>query len=301
MHILAPAKINHFLRIVGRRADGYHLIDSVMVPVSLYDKIEITAHPVQGERTCIGLSCNVPTLPKDESNLAYRAALVFCEEAKVTANIQITLEKRIPSQAGLGGGSSDAAGVLQALNRILAVGFTPDKLSEIALGLGADVPFFIHGQPARVGGIGDVVEEIRDFPIKWVLIIVPDFSIPTPWAYAQFDKITADVGNVSDVTCVPIAPATWPASSLFVNDLESAVCREYPAIAEIKEALCLLGAEVALMSGSGSAVFGVFDSERRARSAAHAWAASTNVARDIFVARTSMDKLPAEMVDQERR
>lgn len=293
MHIFAPAKINLFLRIVGRRADGYHLIDSVMVPVSLYDEIEITADPVRGDRPYIRLSCNVPTLPTDESNLAYRAALAFCEEAKVAANIQITLEKRIPSQAGLGGGSSDAAGVLRALNRILAVGFTPDKLSEIALCLGADVPFFIHGKPARVGGIGDVIAEIRDFPTRWVLIIVPDFSVPTPWAYAQFDKITADVRNASDIARAPLVPATWPESSLFVNDLESAVCPEYPPVAEIKEGLRSLGAEMALMSGSGSSVFGVFDSERGARSAAHAWTSSGNVAREIFVARTSTDVLPA--------
>ena len=293
MHILAPAKINLFLRIVGRRADGYHLIDSFMVPVSLYDEIEITADRVRGDRPCIRLSCNVPTLPTDESNLAYRAALAFCEEAKVAANIQITLDKRIPSQAGLGGGSSDAAGVLRALNKILAVGFTPDKLSEIALCLGADVPFFIHGKPARVGGIGDVIAEIRDFPTRWVLIIVPDFSVPTPWAYAQFDKIGAAMRNASDSARAPLAPGTWPESSLFVNDLESAVCPEYPTVAEIKEGLRLLGAEMALMSGSGSSVFGVFDSERGARSAANAWTSSGNVAREIFVVRTSTDVPPA--------
>ena len=129
MRILAPAKVNLFLRIVGRRADGYHLLDSVMAPVSLYDEVEVTAEVTKARRSHIQVTCDDPAIPADRSNLAHRAAALMCRTSGLRAKIVILLRKHIPAGAGLGGGSSDAAAVLTALNRLLDLKFTPSLLS----------------------------------------------------------------------------------------------------------------------------------------------------------------------------
>src|SRR5713101_8134195 len=140
MHVLAPAKVNLFLRIVGRRRDGYHLIDSLMVPVSLSDEVAVE---VTNGRPEITVTCDDPTIPCDETNLAYKAAALLCTETGMSTRIALSLHKRIPAGAGLGGGSSDAAAVLKSLNTLLSLGLTADRLGTLGARLGADVPFFI--------------------------------------------------------------------------------------------------------------------------------------------------------------
>ncbi len=280
MRILAPAKVNLFLRIVGRRSDGYHLLDSLMAPVSLYDEIEITTRRTAGTEQHIWVTCDDPTIPADQSNLAYRAASLLCQEAGIGAYITITLQKNIPAGAGLGGGSSNAAAVLKALNQALSLGLETDHLCRLAAQLGADVPFFVPCQMARVGGIGEVLMPFPPLPQRWLVIVVPAFPVSTPWAYQRFDELQLDSPDLKSRAIdrtPPIDARQWPDTALFVNDLEQAVLPEYPLLADRKKQLSALGAEGALMSGSGSAVFGVFAKQEDATQAAAALAGSENV------------------------
>ena len=277
MRIFAPAKVNLFLRIVGQRSDGYHLLDSLMAPVSLYDAIEIQAERREQSESSITLTCDKPDLPTDQLNLAYRAAVLICRATETTATIRIDLQKNIPAGAGLGGGSSDAAAVLKALNRLLSLGLNVSQLCQLAAQIGADVPFFIPCGLARVSGIGDILTPLAPLPRRWLVIVVPPFTVSTPWAYRRFDELFPNVECRPadlDVECRPadstlqITAQQWPNVGVFVNDLEQAVLPEYPLIAHSKSQLLELGAEMALMSGSGSAVFGVFSEQLPAQQAA---------------------------------
>lgn len=281
MRVLAPAKVNLYLRITGRRPDGYHLLDSVMVPVSLYDELEITAEKQTatarkietGRRTeaerrpRITVTCDDPTLPTDETNLAYKAAALFCKEAGVHPKIMITLYKRIPFGAGLGGGSSDAAAVLKGLNVLFSQRFSEQQLCSLAVHLGADVPFFIPCQPARVEGIGEILSPMPALPLRWFVVVVPPFGVSTPWAYRQFDTLPANAEMVSS-ELRQLAYGHWPSTGCLINDLERVVVPARPAIGQIKEQLLQAGANEALMSGSGSSVFGIFSRKEMAEQAA---------------------------------
>jgi 4-diphosphocytidyl-2-C-methyl-D-erythritol kinase len=253
MQSLAPAKINVYLRIVGRRPDGYHLLDSLMVPISLYDDVHMSVASSGAE---LEVSCDDPTVPGDETNLAYKAAALVCQETGLQGRISIQLRKRIPAGAGLGGGSSNAATVLKGLNTLLALGWTDARLCQLCARLGADVPFFIPCRPARIGGIGDIVTPVPALPARSVVLVVPPFSVSTPWAYRRFDELPP----VAPASARPwqFIPGQWPAREWLSNDLERAVLPAYPPLAALKEALRRLGAEGVLMSGSGSAVFGIF-------------------------------------------
>lgn len=271
VRVLAPAKVNLILRIVSRRADGYHLLDSVMAPVSLYDEVQVTVERRAAAAAHIRVDCDAPGIPTDASNLAHRAAALVCREFGIRARVAVSLRKRIPAGAGLGGGSSDAAAVLTALDRLFDLGLPTDRLSRLAVRLGADVPFFLCGGPARVSGIGEVVARLPALPRRWLVIVVPPFAVSTAWAYQQFDRQRRAVSHV------PVAgwdrafdAGRWPTTPAFVNDLERAVLPAHPELAERKARLLALGAHAALMSGSGSAVFGVFAREVAAAQAATA-------------------------------
>jgi len=251
MRVLAPAKVNLFLRIVGRRADGYHLLDSLMVPVSLCDEILIDARSGSLE---IIVTCNDSTIPTDETNLAHKAAALLCRETDTQGKISIALHKRIPAGAGLGGGSSDAAAVLKSLNTLLSVKLSEAQLCTLGARLGADVPFFIPCRPAKVEGIGEILTAVSPLPSRWVVLVVPPFGVSTLWAYRRFDELPPAEMPRSQVVGRGLSPKS------LVNDLERAVIPAYPQIGRIKNSLLRLGAEGALMSGSGSAVFGIFRS-----------------------------------------
>lgn len=265
-----------------------------MVPVSLCDDIKITVQNAKDEKTRprhstqISLSCDDPSIPSDETNLAYRAASLVCQEAQLTACLTLHIAKRIPAGAGLGGGSSDAAAVLKGLNTEFGLGWTEAQLCALGAKLGADVPFFIPCQPAHVGGIGEELTPVsftHDPPNplnRWLVLVVPPFEVSTPWAYRRFDEL-----SITDSDSVPVVSIAdqnwsgrsgrsgwsgWPRPGDCVNDLESAVLPTYPAIQEIKDALLACHADVALMSGSGSAVFGIFPHQQAAEQAAGALA-----------------------------
>ncbi|MGE0679437.1 MAG: 4-(cytidine 5'-diphospho)-2-C-methyl-D-erythritol kinase [Candidatus Binatia bacterium] len=258
LHALAPAKINVFLRIVGRRSDGYHFLDSLMIPISLYDEVQVTVETAkqktEGGASRLVLTCDDPTVPNDTTNLAYKAAALLLEEAAMQVTASVHLKKKIPAGAGLGGGSSDAAAVLKSLNALLQLGFSEERLCRLGARLGADVPFFIPCRSARVTGIGEIVTPVPPLSRRWLVLVAPFFAVSTPWAYQRFDELP----TASVPASFALEPGVWPSSALLVNDLERAVLPEHPQIAAIKSTLLNSAADGALMSGSGSSVFGIF-------------------------------------------
>ena len=270
MKIRAPAKINLSLRVVGRRADGYHLLDTIMLPVSLYDEIDIRKVRLRVKNKklappSIEVICNHPLVPNDETNLVYRAARLLLEKAKSEQPIEIRIRKRIPVGAGLGGGSTDAAATLVGLNRLLKLGFTEKKLERLGLKLGADVPFFIRGRPARARGIGERLQQFGPLRRLWLVILYPGFPVSTAWVYGNLPvKLTKPSVNTSIASLL-----TGPGcvANLLVNDLERVSLSRYPKIGSLKRALLRAGAAGSLMSGSGSSVFGAFKSKQKAAAA----------------------------------
>jgi 4-diphosphocytidyl-2-C-methyl-D-erythritol kinase len=268
--IRAPAKINLSLCVIGRRADGYHLLDTIMVPVSLYDEIEIRKVRVRVKTKnlappLIRVICNHPLVPNDKKNLAYRAARLLLEKAKSEQPIEIRIRKRIPVGAGLGGGSSDAAATLVGLNRLLKLGFSGKQLERLGLKLGADVPFFVRGRPARARGIGERLQQFGPLRRLWLVILYPGFPVSTAWVYGNLPaKLTKPSVNTSIASLLTGAGSL---ADLLVNDLERVSLSRYPKIGLLKRALLRAGAAGSLMSGSGSSVFGVFNSKRKAQDA----------------------------------
>lgn len=287
MRILAPAKVNLFLRILGRREDGYHLLDSLMLPVSLCDEIRIRLDDVVSADpptppAQIRLSCDGPRIPSDETNLAYRAASLLCQEAGLAARLSLRLIKRIPAGAGLGGGSSDAAAVLKGLNSLLRLGWTEQRLCELGLRLGADVPFFIPCRPTRVTGIGEELSPAGLTGRRWLVLVVPSFGVSTPWAYRRFDQLVGTNSGAPSPTTAVLADG-WPLPAACVNDLERAVLPAHPFLQDLKNMLLSARAEAALMSGSGSAVFGLFGHRAPARRAADSVAQTVAQQGRVFV------------------
>jgi 4-diphosphocytidyl-2-C-methyl-D-erythritol kinase len=262
--IRAPAKINVGLRVLGKRVDGYHLIDTIMVPISLYDEIHITKVAQNGGdvRNPLTVTCDNPEVPSGAGNLAYRAADLILKEMDIDQPVKIHIQKQIPIGAGLGGGSSNAAATLIGLNRLLRLHHSPQHLKKLGLSLGADVPFFLDGKPARARGIGERLTPIKYLPRNWAVIVYPGFPVATCWVYRNLQpKLTKHMANTSI-----ISPLEKPFGQrrLLVNDLEAVTLARYPRINSLKEKLIDAGAAGALMSGSGSAVFGLFDSRGNA-------------------------------------
>lgn len=272
----APAKVNLYLRIVGRRPDGYHLLDSVMVPIDLADELLIEARP--DRRTTIRVAADDPTLPGGRANLAYAAAAAVLSATGLRAHVNIYIRKRVPVAAGLGGGSSDAAAVLRALTRALCIPLPAPELGRLGATLGADVPFFVRGVPARVAGAGEKVSPWRGRVPAWIVIVVPRFGVRAAWAYGQARRSLTNAGAGHRMR------GFWgvgvPAA---VNDLEDFVFRRHPELAELKRALQRAGAASALMAGSGSAIFGTFRNRAAARRAAGRFAGSGGLR--VFVCR----------------
>jgi len=265
--IRAPAKINLSLRVIGRRADGYHLLDMIMVPVSLYDEIDIrklrrTTKSKKLALPEIKVTCRHPAVPDGEKNLAYRAARLLLAKAKSDQSIAIRIRKRIPVGAGLGGGSTDAAATLVGLNRLLKLRLSAKQLERLALQLGADVPFFIRGRPARARGIGERLAPLGRMIRPWIVIVYPGFAVSTTWVYRNLPRKLTKLSVNTSIATSPIAFDNL--ATLLVNDLECVTLKRYRKIGSIKQKLLRLGAVGSLMSGSGSSVFGLFRSKRRA-------------------------------------
>lgn len=267
MHSLTlscPAKVNLYLKVVGRRPDGYHDLLTVMQPLSLADELVVT---LAGDT--ITLECNRPELPVDQGNLAVRAALAFQEATAQTFGVRLKLTKHIPLAAGLGGGSSDAAGVLKALNRLRGQPLAGSQLHALARRLGADVPFFLLDGPALAQGIGDRLSPMT-LPATWLVLVNPGFPVSTAWVYASLQPPFAPPDEGLLDRMAREQPANW-----LHNDLEAVTLGRYPALSDLKQGLVAEGALGALMSGSGPTVFGLFTDAEAARRAAASLKATT--------------------------
>jgi 4-diphosphocytidyl-2-C-methyl-D-erythritol kinase len=275
-----PAKINLWLEVLSRRADGYHELSSLMLPIEIYDEIELRPHPDEG----IMMECDHWEVPRDRSNLAWKAAELFFEATGIESGLRIGLEKNIPVAAGLGGGSADAAGVLLGLSNLFPGKILERDLHGLAARLGADVPFFLRQVPALATGIGERLEAVRgvmDYPL---LLIKPPVTVSTSWVYGSL-KLTR---GKSCITVPRLLADPLNIVGLLQNDLESVTLDAVPILSLLKGWMIEKGAIGALMSGSGPTVFGVFSQMEEAEAAEKAarslwpdsWVASTRVLGD---------------------
>ncbi len=265
LKIEAPCKINLRLEVLGKRPDGYHEVRLLMVAISLYDHLEL-------EQVARGISLSSPGLPEGPENLAWRAAALFFETTGVSGGVRIRLDKKVPTAAGLGGGSSDAAAVLGGLDRMYGTGLGVPRLRELGARLGSDVPFFMGGAPpAWALGRGERIYPLsRPIPEVGVALVNPRIPVPTPEVYKALgagplpEALTSPGLNCMDT---PLPEPLWgQAGREFLrNDLETAVFGRYPRVKEIKQRLLEAGAGAALMSGSGSSVFGICRDQEEAR------------------------------------
>ena len=247
MQVMAPAKINLSLRILGRRSDGFHEIETFIAPISLCDEIKIEQRSGKQE---IAFWCDDPSVPKGEDNIVVRAANIFFQKTKITSSISIALKKRIPHGAGLGGGSSDAASTLLALNELFETNLPREALAKMAEMIGSDVPFFIFQSAAVCKGRGELVTPTKLREQLSVLLLKPEFGVPTQWAYSRW-RDSREIPGVSYAS-------QELDGQTFVNDLERPVFEKFVFLAQLKMWL-LKQPEVgaALMSGSGSTIFAV--------------------------------------------
>jgi 4-diphosphocytidyl-2-C-methyl-D-erythritol kinase len=269
MTVLAPAKINLSLAVTGRRADGYHLLSSVMQSIGLADRVSVR---LDFAGRGISLALDQDGLPLDQRNTAFKAAALFLEAAGLEAAVHIAIEKHIPAAAGLAGGSADAAAVLFALDQLLPGSAAGPRLYELAARIGADVPFCLRGGTVLCQGIGDELTGLPPFADVPLLLCKPAFEISTTWVYQELDRSARTNGAQLDQAGVLAALASRDLAALSrasANVLETVSLPAYPLLARIKKTLAGLGADMVLMSGSGPTVFGLFaDSGRRDRAAA---------------------------------
>ncbi len=265
--LLAPAKVNLYLRVVGRRSDGYHLLDSLVVPISLFDKLEVAVDPhAPGTEESIHVVSDSAAAPGGPSNLAYRAAALFLARSGRAASVRIALGKHIPVGAGLGGGSSDAAAVLLALNRLFNAPYDRNVLAQIGGEIGADVPFFVHGTPARVGGIGDQVSTVALPQVRALVVCWDRYALSTKDVYSRVDLSLTSPSRPSNIPA--FVSGRKLSAELLVNDLETAAAQIHPAVLALKSRLTQDGAIGTLMTGSGAAVFGIWPDMISAQGAA---------------------------------
>ena len=274
--VQSPAKINLILKVLRRREDGYHDIASLMQKVSLSDEMRFTPSG-QG----IVLTCPGSDLPTDEGNLVVRATRALFTEAGFAGGVEIALRKRIPTAAGLGGGSSNAATTLVVLNDLFRFGFDRERLIRIGARLGADVPFFIYGSTAWAFGIGDLLEPAVIPSGMWLVLVNPGFEVPTKWVY---QSLNLPLTNTAVKYSIPSFSGVRDLAAALSNDLEKVTVRQYPVLAELKGFLLRQGAIGSLMSGSGPTVFGIFDNEPDAIKAEGAL--RTSYAYAVFRAQT---------------
>jgi 4-diphosphocytidyl-2-C-methyl-D-erythritol kinase len=261
----AHAKINLDLRVLGTRVDGFHELRTVFQAVALHDTV--TCLPREGP---LAIECDTAGVPLDGGNLVWKAADVLWRSIRRSgppSGVLIRLDKRIPLQAGLGGGSADAAATLLALVRLWRVPVRPAQLTDIAATLGADVPFFLSGGTALGLGRGDEVYPLADLPRHWIVLVIPGFGVSSADAYQWYDE-ERDLSRGASVREPQHVPGPWPSrAAQMINDLEAPIARHHPEIDQMKIALRRAGALAAAMSGSGSTVFGLFQRRKEAVSA----------------------------------
>ena len=261
--VKAFAKINLGLFITGKRPDGYHALETVFAPINWYDELTFASADE------LGMTCNNLDLPSDDNNLCFKAAKALRDYAGIANGAAIGLTKNIPFGAGLGGGSSDAATTLKVLNMLWDIHIPPADLRSLAVKLGADVPYFLETSGlAFASGIGEQLQDLDCSLPFHIMTVFPGEHISTVWAYRnfypRFERKVPDLRNMVQRLCENRDLTVLPA---FENDFEPVVFDRYPSVRRVKEEMFELGALFASLSGSGSAVFGLFDREEEAERA----------------------------------
>lgn len=276
----APAKINLYLAIKGKRADGFHDLETRMVKITLADRLHLIRRD-----SGITVDCPESDLPTGEGNLVHRAAKSFFTALGTGGGIHIVLEKKVPIAAGLGGGSSDAAAVLRGLNALYGFPFSSEQLIDLARPLGADVPFFVaECTAAWATGIGDEIHGEDISPSGWIVLVNPGFPVSTKWVYENFTLTTGGNPYILGREFVHGKDAcAGPGNLPLYNELEAVTIRKYPELGRIKDELLADGAHGALMSGSGPTVFGIFEDEAQAQKSVARFA--QRFPRNVFLAR----------------
>lgn len=255
----SPAKVNLNLEVLGERADGYHAIRSVLVPISLHDTVTFTP---TGKKFVFhgGLGT-----PKGEGNLAYDAVELVMSKTGVRHGLDLRIVKRIPIAAGLGGGSSNAATVLLGLNRLWDLGLTQQELETMGLKLGSDVPFFLRGGACIATGRGEALEPVQCAAPLEMVLVTPPLKVTSKWAYENTPAETGRSGSATSMVKVALASGRWELlASHLVNDLEAAVLGGHAVVGEVRKKLKAAGAIGVLVSGSGPTVFGIAEDAEKA-------------------------------------
>ncbi len=276
----ALAKINLGLDVLGKRDNGYHDVRMVMQTIYLYDNVTLT----KTEESGIRLETNLPYLPVDEKNIAYKAAKLLIDEFQIKKGVSIKLDKHIPVAAGLAGGSSNAAAVLVGMNRLFRLGLSQEELMERGVSLGADVPYCVMRGTALAEGIGEDLSALMPMPKCYVLIAKPPISVSTKMVYEALDaKEIVEHPDIDGVLEGLSKQDLTKVASSMGNVLESVTIEKYPIIADIKTAMKEAGALNAMMSGSGPTVFGIFDDRKTAK---EAWYKLRNMkgAKQVYLA-----------------
>lgn len=256
--VKASAKINLTLDVTGKRDDGYHFIESIFQSVGIFDIL--TVKKAAGD---IRITCDDETVPCDMRNIAYKAALLFFEYTGIESGVEIHIEKHIPSQAGLGGGSSDGAGVLYALNRLYDTKMSISELAAIGGRISADTAFFIYGGTAYVSGIGENISAIRSIPPVDMVIAKGYSGISTPEAYKEIDSLVNPKHPDTKTLSEAIDKGKFLKKCGLCENMFELVTKNRDVF-DLKKHMLDMGAECAVMSGSGSAVFGIFENEQDA-------------------------------------
>lgn len=271
--VRANGKINLYLDVLSREESGFHTIKSIMQSVSLSDRAIVSL--TKDASTNIRITCDSPYVPCDERNIAHKAAMKYLEKSGISAEVNIALQKRIPVSGGMAGGSTDAAAVLTALNKLLSGALTQNELYSVAASLGSDVPFCLMGKTALCEGRGEILTPLEN-RAKLLLLIAPSSeSVSTPWAYSRLDEIFGDFSgrdNEARYTALATALASGDIHGIaanIYNIFEEAILPERPIAKRAKDIMLENGALNAMMSGSGPTTFGIFENEE-ARAAAAA-------------------------------
>src|SRR6187549_1434732 len=263
--IRAHTKINLDLRVLGMRPDGFHELRTVFQAIALHDTLRCIARTGP-----FAIECGTAGVPLDHTNLIWRAAETLWRSLRrggPVCDVVVQLDKQIPLQAGLGGGSADAAATLMALAHLWRVPVKPSQLTDVAAHIGSDVPFFLSGGTALGLGRGEEVYPLADLPRHWIVLLIPGFGVSSADAYRWYDGEREVAGGASRRE-PQYVPGPWPSrAAQMVNDLEAAIARHHPEIDQMRAALRRAGAVAAAMSGSGSTVFGLFQRQRDATTA----------------------------------
>ncbi|MDP4087896.1 MAG: 4-(cytidine 5'-diphospho)-2-C-methyl-D-erythritol kinase [Bacillota bacterium] len=279
MIIKAHAKINISLDVVGKREDGYHLLEMIMQNIELYDEIEL-----EKKQNGIQLECNVPYIPVDERNLAYKAAMLFMKSFGIKSGVKIRITKNIPVAAGLAGGSSNAAAVLKGMRDLFEVDVNDEELMMLGLNIGADVPYCIVGGTALCKGIGEIVVPLKPFKDHIVVVVKPHFGVSTKEVYGALDisRINVHPDTVSIMKAMDRGDLKTTAE-LMRNVLENVTLKKHYILREIKRDMVRMGALNSMMSGSGPTVFAFFDDMLKAQKCYDRMKLKYN---EVFITRT---------------